>query len=219
MATQSAVAPLRVRFPAPADDLCLAFANTRYWRGSPQPAEDLRDLGNVLRWAETNAGLPGCTHPWFSQAWPAGGAEENAFIEALSLRETMFRLFAAVASKQDCAPADIAALNAALAKAPGRERLALEGGEHGWEAVLEPPSIPAMLAPALWSAADLLLGPRAARVRQCANPACLWLFLDDSKSGNRRWCSMTSCGNRAKAHRHYLKQKTLARDAEPGGAG
>ena len=31
--------------------------------------------------------------------------------------------------------------------------------------------------------------------------------LDKSKSSNRRWCSMSACGNRAKAHRHYLRQK------------
>ena len=65
----------------------------------------------------------------------------------------------------------------------------------------------ALLAPVLWSAADLLVGSQLARVRQCANPACGWLFLDNSKSGNRRWCSMSACGNRAKAHRHYLRQK------------
>jgi len=57
------------------------------------------------------------------------------------------------------------------------------------------------------SAGDLLLGPKLARVRQCANPACRFLFLDDSKAGNRRWCSMAACGNRAKAHRHYLRRK------------
>ena len=65
----------------------------------------------------------------------------------------------------------------------------------------------ALLAPVLWSAGDLLAGPRLGRVRRCANPQCLWLFLDDSKTGNRRWCSMATCGNRAKAHRHYLRQK------------
>jgi len=64
-----------------------------------------------------------------------------------------------------------------------------------------------LLAPTLWSAADLLVGPQLQRVRQCANPACGWLFLDNSKSGNRRWCSMSACGNRAKAHRHYQRQK------------
>jgi predicted RNA-binding Zn ribbon-like protein len=44
-------------------------------------------------------------------------------------------------------------------------------------------------------------------VRECANDKCLWLFLDDSKNGTRRWCSMSACGNRAKAHRHYARLK------------
>jgi predicted RNA-binding Zn ribbon-like protein len=39
------------------------------------------------------------------------------------------------------------------------------------------------------------------------NDQCGWLFMDDSKNGSRRWCSMQSCGNRAKAHRHYLRSK------------
>ena len=42
---------------------------------------------------------------------------------------------------------------------------------------------PALLAPVLWSAGDLLTWPQLQRVRQCANDKCLWLFLDDSKSG------------------------------------
>jgi predicted RNA-binding Zn ribbon-like protein len=70
------------------------------------------------------------------------------------------------------------------------------------------PSAGALLAPTLWSAADLLVGAQLHRVRQCANPECGWLFLDNSKSGNRRWCSMSACGNCAKAHRHYLRQKS-----------
>ena len=34
---------------------------------------------------------------------------------------------------------------------------------------------------------------------------CGWLFLDTSRSGRRRWCSMQSCGNRAKARRFYAR--------------
>ena len=55
------------------------------------------------------------------------------------------------------------------------------------------------------------MGERLDRVRRCANDVCLWLFLDDSKSGNRRWCSMSACGNRAKAHRHYARKKAAER--------
>jgi predicted RNA-binding Zn ribbon-like protein len=42
-------------------------------------------------------------------------------------------------------------------------------------------------------------------VRRCANPACVLLFLDISKSGRRRWCDMAVCGNRAKAAAHYAR--------------
>jgi predicted RNA-binding Zn ribbon-like protein len=41
------------------------------------------------------------------------------------------------------------------------------------------------------------------RIRTCDHPHCVLWFLDTSKSGRRRWCSMDTCGNRAKASRHY----------------
>jgi predicted RNA-binding Zn ribbon-like protein len=42
-------------------------------------------------------------------------------------------------------------------------------------------------------------------IRRCANSACVLLFLDTSKGGRRRWCDMSTCGNRAKAATHYAK--------------
>jgi len=45
------------------------------------------------------------------------------------------------------------------------------------------------------------------RVRECDGAACTWLFLDQSRNRSRRWCSMESCGNRAKARRHYHRQR------------
>ena len=40
------------------------------------------------------------------------------------------------------------------------------------------------------------------RLRACAAPECRWVFYDDSRSGAGRWCSMASCGNRAKTARY-----------------
>ncbi|WP_205669150.1 CGNR zinc finger domain-containing protein [Amycolatopsis suaedae] len=40
----------------------------------------------------------------------------------------------------------------------------------------------------------------AERIRACGR--CGWLFLDSSRGGRRRWCSMSTCGNREKAGRH-----------------
>ena len=44
----------------------------------------------------------------------------------------------------------------------------------------------------------LIGGDRASRLRQCEAESCAVLFLDESRKGERRWCSMASCGNRAK---------------------
>lgn len=46
---------------------------------------------------------------------------------------------------------------------------------------------------------------RPDRIRSCAHDDCVLWFLDTSKGGRRRWCSMERCGNRAKASRHYRR--------------
>ena len=45
------------------------------------------------------------------------------------------------------------------------------------------------------------------RRKMCPGDNCGWLFLDETKNARRRWCSMQSCGNRAKAARHYARRK------------
>jgi predicted RNA-binding Zn ribbon-like protein len=51
------------------------------------------------------------------------------------------------------------------------------------------------------------------RLRVCANDMCRWVFYDESRAGQRRWCDMASCGNRAKAARHRARQKEAKADA------
>ena len=45
------------------------------------------------------------------------------------------------------------------------------------------------------------------RFRICANDGCRWVFEDTSRAGRRRWCDMSSCGNRAKVRRYRSKHK------------
>jgi predicted RNA-binding Zn ribbon-like protein len=129
------------------------------------------------------------------------------FERTLELREALHRLFDAEAQHKTPAARDLAALNEALAAAPNRTTLRRERGAYGWNIDVKSGTALALLAPVLWSAGDLLAGPRLDRVRRCANPECGWLFLDDSRAGKRRWCSMQSCGNRAKARRHYHRSR------------
>ncbi|WP_210249661.1 CGNR zinc finger domain-containing protein [Neomesorhizobium albiziae] len=191
---------------APGDGLCLDFVNTRYWRGSAVPTDELTGFQPLHGWLKEKGGHEEKTldaaGAWAAKA-PAKAGE--LFGEAIALRETIHRLFAAAASEAALPVADFDALNATLAIAPARGRLASPDG--GWEVCLPGVSVSALLAPVLWSAADLLLSRKDRRIRQCANEKCRFLFIDESKNGTRRWCDMSSCGNRAKAHRHLMKKK------------
>lgn len=46
------------------------------------------------------------------------------------------------------------------------------------------------------------------RLRICPGDNCGWVFLDSSRNGHRRWCDMATCGNVAKARRHYARTRT-----------
>ncbi len=190
----------------PRHDLSLGLANTVAWRGSA-PAESLHSCHDVLAWLASAKALParGVTElrKWFD-AHPTDAA--IVFSEAIEIRETLYRLLHSAAAKLAPASEDLRRLNGALSQAAPRANLARADQSFGWRVEVKPTAA-GILAPVLWSAADILVGPDCARVRECANDKCLWLFFDDSKNGTRRWCSMQACGNRAKAHRHYLRQK------------
>jgi predicted RNA-binding Zn ribbon-like protein len=51
------------------------------------------------------------------------------------------------------------------------------------------------------------------RIRVCDNDRCRWVFFDTSRTGRRRWCDMSTCGNRAKAARHRAKSKAATEEA------
>jgi len=180
--------------------LCLAFANTLTWRGSDAPSESLTDLAALLAWIESHTGLGAGALDGLRE-----GAANGLFAEAIALRETIYRVFEAIAAGAPPRETDFAALRAAIAAAPPRTRLERHGDGYAWHIAMPPASVSHLLAPVLWAAADLLVEAERRRIRQCANEKCLWLFVDASKSGTRRWCDMTSCGNRAKAQRHYAK--------------
>ena len=91
-----------------------------------------------------------------------------------------------------------AKLDAVLAH--GRVQLSFADGKLV-EAVDAPPA----WEPAWRAARDLgrLLSQRPDRIKPCANPDCVLWFEDTTRSGTRRWCSMTGgCGSRLKARRH-----------------
>lgn len=51
-------------------------------------------------------------------------------------------------------------------------------------------------------AVDIFTHADEGRVRTCDDPTCRMVFHDESRTNNRRWCSMERCGNRAKVRAH-----------------
>ena len=77
----------------------------------------------------------------------------------------------------------------------------LEPDLHGyawrWRAI-DPDTITHRVALA---AADLLTSRALGRVHVCPGENCGWLFLDNSRSGRRLWCSEETCGTRSRVRR------------------
>ena len=176
-------------------DLCLEFANTRYWRGQPVPTETLNSADDLSAWAAGNISKE------------ARSLAKPEFERAIEARETIYRVFDATSRGKPPAAPDLEALNDLLAASPTRTTLRRERSGFSWDVDMRGSTALGQLAPVLWSAGDLLTGGKLDKVRRCANPECGWLFLDDSRAGKRRWCSMSACGNRAKARRHYHKSR------------
>ena len=56
------------------------------------------------------------------------------------------------------------------------------------------------------------------RIRICASETCSGRFFDRSPGGRRRWCSMRTCGNEAKARRHRARRRAEATTSTTTGA-
>ena len=64
-----------------------------------------------------------------------------------------------------------------------------------------------LIEPIAESAAELLSEGDLSLVKKCEDTACILFFYDNTKNHARRWCSMSGCGNRAKAAAHYRRKR------------
>ncbi len=146
--------------------------------------ERLPDPAALGRWF-TAAGLtpadPPCT--------------EADLTAARELREAVYRLMVGRLSEED-----VATVNRWAAQPP--PVTALRVTPDGLRAQPVSATVVSLLALLAADAVALLGGGEAARVRECENPECSLLFLDTSRAGVRRWCSMSACGSRDKMQRY-----------------
>jgi predicted RNA-binding Zn ribbon-like protein len=201
--TEPAASPSAGPFELSGGALCLDFANT--WGDRARPESDrLYGYEELLAFA-AQAGVlsSGDAAELARRATRHRGAARRVLAAALGLREALYRLLAAQARRRGVDPADVATLNEALGAALPHLRVAHRGDGYAWSWDGGGDPLAAPLRPIARSAAELLTSDELQRVRECDGATCTWLFLDRSRNRSRRWCSMESCGNRAKARRHY----------------
>jgi predicted RNA-binding Zn ribbon-like protein len=187
--------------------LSLDFANTIEDVLSNDPQAQLDDYLGLVEWsvhAESASEEEALLLQERARQQPAAVAP---IVErSQKLREAIYRILMAITSGEVVPQPALTWLNEELARAmPHVQLVADEEGFHWhWE---RNGALDSVLWPVVEDAADLLTAGSLERVKQCDGHGCDWLFLDTSRNRSRRWCSMETCGNRAKARRFYHRHQ------------
>jgi len=181
--------------------LCLDFANTVDTRLA-HGHDYLGSYPDLLLWSAHAGALPtSVTRRLRAEAGTPAAA--RALAGAHRLRDTVYAVFSAIAAQRRPSTGDLGALGTAYGTATGHAAIARDGGSFVLTWPATGPDTP--LWPVARSAGDLLLAGPLERVGEC--PGCGWLFLDVSRNGGRRWCSMDICGSRDKMARYHQRQR------------
>ncbi len=196
-------------------DRCLDFVNTV---GGRQPAgsaftsvvhdDKLSGYADLVAWAQ-HAGVIARTQARALERLAQRRAADAARVlaRAIRLREALHRVLRACMAGVRSDRGDLELLNDELSAARGRERLTPGAGGFRWEGPGAGKELDSLLWPIRDAAAALLTSGHLARLRQCGGDGCGWLFLDRSRNGSRRWCTMKDCGNVAKVRRFRRKRR------------
>lgn len=194
-----------------AGSLCLDFINTLDDLYSNQPQELLKSYIDLARFGEDTGILaPAQVDRWFERSYVSPDAAQKALDAAIQMREAMHAVFAAILNQKPVPRSPLLTLNQYIQAAAQNSQLVPVNGGFEWRFDALPESFESPLWPIARSAADLLASEQLGLVRTCASETCQWFFLDTSKNHGRRWCDMTTCGNRAKFQRFYRRKKKLA---------
>ncbi|MFE9767605.1 CGNR zinc finger domain-containing protein [Streptomyces sp. NPDC005808] len=196
--------------------LALELASTIRHDGDGGVADDLATVQGTTHWIHEQRDL-------LAADIPAGelAADENLRVGIIELRQAVRALFARVVSPAPPSPADAHRLMTAdqamtlLNTAAAQELVApqldwpAEGVPSARLLSAESDPYVRLVAALARAAIDFLSSPQRTQLRSCTAPRCVRYFV--KSHGRQEWCK-PSCGNRARAARHYRRQRTEADD-------
>jgi predicted RNA-binding Zn ribbon-like protein len=147
---------------------------------------------------------PDALAAWFADAGVVDAppaADDAGLARALELREAIWRLLLAVRDSPPLPAGDRALVNRLAGAAPPAPEVLPDGS------VRVSGDLDACLASVARAAADALRPEQRARIKWCEGDRCTRTFVDSSRGGNRRWCGMAGCGDRAKAAAYRARRR------------
>jgi predicted RNA-binding Zn ribbon-like protein len=189
--------------------LCLDFVNTVQYQDESLVFETFHTYNHFLAWSwKIDLLSTSETDRLYNLALSQPNAASQSLAYILWLRATITDLFYLLIA--DGTPGKyLHDLNTALEQLPGRRVQTIASGyQASWAG--NPDDLRRPLWPILASAEALLTSDQLSQVKRCPN--CGWLFIDTSRNGMRRWCSMDICGKQIKSRRQY--QRKLAEKSQ-----
>ncbi len=180
------------------------FLNTAELDGFGHPVEHLADLTDATGWLEEHGLLHPSKRAPIDQASPARAA--TLLDHVRTVRSGLREIVEALVAERPVDAQALATVNGVLRARSVLELIAGEGCVALGHRHLGDPLDDALAAVAEPLVALIASGDTK-RLRICAHEGCRWVFQDSSRTSKRRWCSMETCGNRAKAARHRERKR------------
>lgn len=205
--------PSPSRFLLVGNRLAVDFANTVY------PDGVLTRWVNLVEFLEAT-GVVGAERATALKELEAGAPEEagRVFKWALELRKGLREILEGLAMGRGAAAGAVEPINAVLRLTEGYDQLVPQNGRWRLEFSAREQRLEWLLAAIARSGAALVEEGAGTPVRKCADPKCELYFYDESRTGQRRWCTMASCGNRNKVAAFAQRRINKGRKARAAGA-
>lgn len=185
---------------------CFHFINTVHnWVDATVPDYLLSPI-DIVAWAK-KAEVLGAEQARLLEQWTLSnpGRAKQGLMRAKELRKILHNIFHAISEQKKVNSIELQKFNSFLADFLPKMRLKNSRGKYVQYWDFPNQNVDVILAPLAKDAYDLLLSEKLDRIKNC--PSCGWIFLDTSRNGSRRWCSMKSCGSNVKALQWYYRQK------------
>jgi predicted RNA-binding Zn ribbon-like protein len=184
--------------PFIAGHVTLDFLNTAEERGHPDAGDALLTPADLRLWGQR--------HELISRS-AAGKPDERAELRrAREVRELLYALFFAHVHERPASKDQFAQLARFAASAYSAASLQpADDGSASWR--WRRSELSTIRHVVVAGAIDLLRSDPYPRLKQCPGEHCGWFFLDTTKRGNRRWCSMSECGQEAKDERRRVRRQ------------